>query len=82
MLRAFGPSGLRLPRSLRSHSSFHPHFASPGRLSFGKDASQSPYSGCQTVAYTRNVMRNTILKFFKKSKKLVDKNEYTVFIEN
>jgi hypothetical protein len=43
---------------------FSPHFARPGRGSYGTDATQSPYSGGQNplmlrkqLRYSRNVMR-------------------------
>jgi hypothetical protein len=49
-----------------SHTVVPAHFASPGRLSFGKDATQSPYSGWQNVVNSRNV-RNC---FFVDTKKL------------
>jgi hypothetical protein len=50
---------LRLPRRIAAHAV--PQCgtdASPGRASYGSDASQSPYPGWQNVVNSRNVMRH------------------------
>jgi hypothetical protein len=51
--RAFGPPGCHSPRSATPPTAHSTHIFVA--LVF---ASQSPYSGCKNVAYSRNVRRN------------------------